>query len=271
MIPGIKGLLFAALAGGLYLALSWVPEDVCEPLTAVTARTTGAVIGLWGLEPRIAGSHIFLDGFAVRIIPECTAVFAIALFWDFVFAFSASIKDRAAGLVLGTPFLFAVNAFRLAAVTVLGAWRPAHFHVAHAWFGQIFMAFSVIAACWVWMGWAAGRLRDFAAIRFVARFLAISALIFFLWVYASAWYVKGLDRLLALIFSLFDVRLSFDYRHAIYYETFNVVVCVALVLSFPFAVIKRKWRVLAIWAAAIAAGHAAGRVCNVLYTAFQVW
>jgi hypothetical protein len=133
------------------------------------------------------------------------------------------------------------------------------------------MAFSVIAACWVWMGWAAGRLRDFAAIRFVARFVAISALLFFVWVYASAWYVKGLDRLLALLFSLFDVRIVFDYRHAIYYETFNVVVCVALVLSFPFAISKRRWGVLAVWAAAIVAGHAAGRVFNVLYTAFQVW
>lgn len=270
-IAGMRGLRFAVLAAGLCLALSWLPEDAYGPLSAATARTTAAVIGLWGLDARAAGTHIFLEGFAVRIIPECTAVFAAALFAAFVVSYPARMADRVSGLLLGIPVLLAANALRLAAVTAWGAWRPAHFPAAHAWFGQVFMALCVIAACRAWTGWAAGRPRGPAADRAAARFLAVLAVLFFVWAHASAGYVKALDGSLAVLFSLFDVRLAFDHRHAMYYETFNLVVCLALALSVPGAGVRRTWRALALWAAAAVACHAAGRICNVLFTAFHVW
>jgi exosortase H (IPTLxxWG-CTERM-specific) len=124
------------LASSMLFALAVsLPGSWSEPLNRVTASLSCACIALFGGHAQVAGDLISLDGFRVRIITECTSLYSVLLFAAFLLAVPAALNQRLAGLAAGATLLTCANTLRIAAVTVVGARRPALFEILHVYLG----------------------------------------------------------------------------------------------------------------------------------------
>ena len=86
------------------------------------------------------------------VIPDCGAIPSMSIFVAAVLAFPALWRKRLAGILMGLPILYAVNAFRLAFLAVVGAWDNAGdmFQFSHHYLWQGIYIVFVVA---VWMSW----------------------------------------------------------------------------------------------------------------------
>ena len=90
--------------------------------------------------------------FSFIVIPDCGAVQSMAIFFAAILAFPARWWKRLAGIVVGVPILYWVNAFRLAILAVIGAYDNGGqwFKFAHEYVWQGIYIVFVVA---LWMGW----------------------------------------------------------------------------------------------------------------------
>ena len=135
------------------LVTSSLPKTAFSPLNLATASLTGSCLNLFGRDAMVNGTVISLNGFQVRIITECTALYCIVLFSAFLLAISASFRARLTGLVIGAAFLGSANILRIVTVTAVGARNPRLFAVLHVYLGQVMMVVLVCAACLAWLRW----------------------------------------------------------------------------------------------------------------------
>ena len=86
------------------------------------------------------------------VIPDCGAIPSMSIFVSAVLAFPALWRKRLAGILIGLPILYTVNAFRLAFLAVVGAWDNAGtvFQFSHHYLWQGIYIVFVVA---VWMSW----------------------------------------------------------------------------------------------------------------------
>jgi hypothetical protein len=68
-------LRFALFCALFMLAAIWL-EPLFAPLCRATALQVGALLGLTGFTPQVHGDLITLSGFTVRIVTECTPLYA---------------------------------------------------------------------------------------------------------------------------------------------------------------------------------------------------
>ncbi len=90
--------------------------------------------------------------FPFIVVPDCGAVQSMAIFLAAILAFPAPWWRRLAGLLIGIPALFWVNAFRLSFLGVIGAWDAGgpRFKFAHEYVWQGIYIVFVVA---LWMAW----------------------------------------------------------------------------------------------------------------------
>lgn len=265
--PPIRPLFFIGICTLSFLLIICLPEAVFAPLNHATAYLAGLCIGLFGGQAAIAGRIISLDGFRVRIITECTALYSVVFFGSFVFSVPASIKSRAAGILLGGSFLNAANILRIAMVAFIGAAYPALFESVHVYLAQVVMVILVLAASLAWLDWAARS--DAGDASFLIRAVLLASVIFPFWLLMNTVYVKSMDRLVSGIFALANYRLFFTYDHLAYFQTFNVVLFIAMMLAERRLSIRHRIAWAAAGTAILAIGHLMFRVGNVLLTAFS--
>lgn len=128
--------------------------------TALTEETRSRETGRLEEELRRAeadsaqsGSAAAADlGFNFIVIPDCGAIPPMAIFVAALLAFPATWWRRLAGVVLGLPILYWVNALRLAVLAVIGAWDRGGsiFRFAHEYVWQgIYIIFVVV----LWIAW----------------------------------------------------------------------------------------------------------------------
>lgn len=100
-----------------------------------------------GGDPRKQGKRFF----NFSLVPDCGAIPVMAIFVAAVLAFPASWVRRLAGVLIGLPVLYIVNALRLVTLAVIGAvCDRAIFDFAHHYVWQGIYIVFVVA---VWMGW----------------------------------------------------------------------------------------------------------------------
>ncbi|NMC72750.1 MAG: exosortase H, partial [Geobacteraceae bacterium] len=259
-------LRFSVISGALFLMLFLLPESSFVPLTRVTAALSGWCIGLFGMQAAAAGDMITLNGFRVRIITECTALYPVAVFAAFVLAWPAPWRKRLAGLLAGGAVLTAANLVRIAVVAVVGAAYPRFFEAFHVYLGQVAMLLLVMGLAKVWLRWVSCSPESGEG--FLLRSAVLASLLFPVWLVANTHYVRMLDRLVQGLFSWEGYSLVMEYRHAVYFQTFNVVLLAALLLAEQKLEARRKLVWIAAGAAILAAGHVLFRVGNVLLVAF---
>jgi exosortase H (IPTLxxWG-CTERM-specific) len=259
---------------GLYALIHALPPSFTRPFNELTASTLGLVLNAIGLPALTAGDVVRENGLAVRIIPECTPLFASCLFISFVAFHPSSWRQKATGLAWGIPALYLGNVFRLAATFVISRYNIRLFDVTHVYLGQVFTLFLVILCCTLWMrrversGTREGSSQD--TMGSLIRFGLISAVVFLVWLRLHHEYILLLDRLMVFGFSLFGRSAGLAHETAVYYETFSIVIAVSLVLAASRVPWRKRVRLLGTALGVLFLIHLFHRIDNALMALFHI-
>jgi exosortase H (IPTLxxWG-CTERM-specific) len=145
-------LKFFAVLLGAYLLIAWKPvnDNVIVPFTGLIAQGSGALLNLIGQDVTTAGTVIRSSRFAVNINNGCNGVEAMLILLASIVAFPASLKARAAGLVLGALAVQVLNAIRIVTLYLLGAYQPRWFDLFHTAVWQIAIIMAAIGFFLLW-------------------------------------------------------------------------------------------------------------------------
>ena len=137
---------FALLLSVSYFLVAWRPvnDAVVVPFTAGIARTSAAVLNVFGEKVHVEGTQIRSESFAVNIENGCNGVETALLFGSAVLAFPAPWKSRLLGLALGFAAIQLVNLIRVVSLFWIGVHRPSLFSASHTVLWQ-----SVVVLCGV--------------------------------------------------------------------------------------------------------------------------
>jgi exosortase H (IPTLxxWG-CTERM-specific) len=262
-------LRFALICTLFMLAATWL-EPRMSPLCRATAVQVATLLDLAGLEPRLQRDLISLPGFSVRIVTECTSLYACLLYCAFVLAQPASWKRTLAGLLAGIAVITAVNLLRISFVTAVGPFVSKNlFDILHVYLGQVAMLLLVLATAQVWMRWSAGGPAPYP---FLLRSIVIATALFVPWAIINRAYLALLDKLVAAAYSLlYPGYLLLTPRPLLLYNhTFAVPLFLALILAG-----HREWSVNRFAATVggcyiIAGWHALFRGTHVIWTALNI-
>ena len=246
------------------VVISSFPNAVFLPLNRTTAYLSGSCLNLFGMDAKVDGTVISLNGFQVQIITECTALYCIVLFSAFLLAIPASFRARLAGLVIGAAYLVCANILRIVAVTAVGAVNPRLFQILHVYLGQVMMVVLVCTACLVWLRWTTAVRGNDQPLGFLIRFVGVASILFILWLPIHREYVALLDRLVMYLFSLAGFPLVITLRPEIYHHTLSLIVFVSLVCASRGIAFRRKAYGLAAGLLLLASVHVIFRVNQVL-------
>jgi len=263
-------LRFALLCTLFLLTALWL-EPHLIPLCRTTALQVGDLLSLTGYRPHLQGDLITIPGFSVRIVTECTPLYACLLYCAFVLAQPAATWVRTiAGLLLGVMILCAANILRIAFISAVGPSISAiEFDILHVYLGQVVMLMLVVAAALLWLRWSAGGPSPFP---FLLRAVLIATALFLPWVMINRSYVELLDGLVAIIFSLQypGYQLLTPRPFALYSHTFAVPLFLALVMARCSVWTWRRLVAVAGGVVVIAACHTLFRISHVVWTALDV-
>ena len=119
-------------------------------LEDITASLLGFSLRIFGLNVIVNGNNVLLDGLALKIIDECTAMFGSIVYASCILAYPADIKKKIMGIALGIPCLYAINMIRLVVLSFVGLSHPEMFEYVHTYLWQtIFIVFVIV----IWLIW----------------------------------------------------------------------------------------------------------------------
>ena len=143
---------FFAVLIGAYLLIAWNPvnDRAIVPLTAGIAKVSGSILQAIGENVRVAGTTITSPRFGVNINNGCNGVEAMLILLASIVAFPASMKARAAGLLLGAVVVQVLNFIRIITLYLLGAYQPRLFDLFHTAVWEIVIILAAIGFFLVW-------------------------------------------------------------------------------------------------------------------------
>lgn len=135
-----------------YLLIAWNPvnDNVIVPFTALIARGSGALLKLLGQGVAVTGTIIGSPRFAVNINNGCNGVEAMLILLACIVAFPATLRARAAGLVLGALVVQILNEIRIVTLYLLGAYYPRVFDLFHTAVWQVVIILAAIGFFLIW-------------------------------------------------------------------------------------------------------------------------
>ena len=133
------------------LSLGVVKHYVYTPLTTLIASQAAWILKVLGQKVYASGIIISGEGFSVKILANCNAIFEIMLFLSAVIAFPALLKEKVVGGVLGTIFIYSLNLLRVVLLFLIGVYSPQFFEGTHIYVAQ--SIFIVMVAIF-WLFWA---------------------------------------------------------------------------------------------------------------------
>jgi len=258
---------FTLACATLYLVAIMLPETCFGPINRLTVRLAWMLLDFFQVPSHVVGTTISLGAFRSIIVTECSGIYLCLLFVSFLVSVPAPLKVRFIGVLVGIPFLNLANAVRIATVTAIGAWQPRLFEYAHVYLMQIMMVMLVCVACLAWIRWGATVSARDTPLVFLIRFVALSTVLFLLWLPVHRYYVAFLDRLVIFLFSQIDFVLFIPLLPEIYHHTLSLVVFAALALASRGIGARAKVRGLAVGISLLALVHLLFRVTQVLWSA----
>jgi len=152
-----KGPVRFAVVFAIIVALIFWINSLVEPTRfmkryiEILAASVALVLRMSPFNVVLKGSLIEFHTFAVRIIPECSGVEAMAIFCGAVIAFPATVRKKLLGIGFGVPALYIVNVLRLACLAFIGAFMSGGvFKFVHVYVWQtVFIIFVLI----LWLIW----------------------------------------------------------------------------------------------------------------------
>ena len=133
------------------LSLELIKHYFYNPVTALIASQAAWILKVLGLKVYASGITISGEGFSVKILANCNAIFEIMLFLSAVIAFPALLKDKLVGGTLGTIFIYLLNLLRVTILFLIGVYSPHFFEGTHIYVAQ--SIFIVMVAIF-WLFWA---------------------------------------------------------------------------------------------------------------------
>jgi hypothetical protein len=105
---------------------------------------------------------------------------------------------------------------------------------------------------------------------FLVRFSLISAGLFLVWIKVHHAYIRFLDWLMTLGFSLFGRSAGLARQNAVYYETFSIVIVISLVLAARSIPWRRRLSILGAGLSVLFVVHFFHRIDNALLALFNI-
>jgi len=133
------------------LSLELVKQYVYNPLTTLIASQAAWILKVLGQKVYASGIIISGEGFSVKILANCNAIFEIMLFLSAVISFPALLKEKLVGGVLGTILIYLLNLLRVVILFLIGVYSPQFFEGTHIYVAQ--SIFIVMVAIF-WLFWA---------------------------------------------------------------------------------------------------------------------
>jgi exosortase/archaeosortase family protein len=98
-----------------------------------------------------SGISISGEGFSVKILGNCNAIYETVLLLSAVIAFPALLKEKVVGGVLGTIFIYLLNLLRVVLLYLVGVYAPQFFEESHVYVSQTIF-FVMVAIFWlIWV------------------------------------------------------------------------------------------------------------------------
>lgn len=143
--------LFLFLVVALQVLAAFGPLETFfqGPLCDLIARLSGGLLAPFG-QVVVDGNRLAFDGFWVVVVEACNGVLPTTIFLAAVFAFPASWRSRAVGILLGVPGIFLINLIRVASLVVLGAHWPSLFEHVHLY---VWQSLVVLLSMGLWIFW----------------------------------------------------------------------------------------------------------------------
>jgi exosortase/archaeosortase family protein len=165
---------FVALFIGLNVAIVTVmPLSFQYGLIVLTGNLASAFAQPFA-DASFAGTLLTIDGFAMEIVSECTALQFLTIFVAAVISYPGkSIRARVIGALAGPAALFVLNAVRITFLGLVGAHAPGLFTFLHIYLWQGSFVLFVVAA---WVVWVRDLMAVMPLLKNSASVLSLSAL-----------------------------------------------------------------------------------------------
>ena len=225
-----------AITFGLVCVLSYavfgcLPSEYYRPLNSYTADLVALALKTIGFHAKTSGDMVSVQGFSIRIIAECTALYVGILFTAFVVSYPARVKHKFLGIVFGIPVLVLFNLARLVILVIVGLRAPSLFEYVHVYFGQVLLILVTFFMCMIWVRNIVLGYQTKSVYVFVGKFLAIASLLFIPWVPVSKLYVTFNSTIVHYILMFFGYNFKMQMPFNVYPNTYNVIVFSALCVS----------------------------------------
>jgi archaeosortase B (VPXXXP-CTERM-specific) len=119
-------------------------------LKADIANVLAFTLSMLGIKSTVQGEDVLLGNFSLKIVEECTAVFASLIYVSCVLAYPTSLKNKLVGIGFGIPVIQVVNLARLVVLSFTALYYPGIFEFVHTYIWQsIFIIFVIV----IWLIW----------------------------------------------------------------------------------------------------------------------
>lgn len=260
--------IFSSLCILLFVIVNFMPVSLLAPFNTATATLAGLCISLLGTPAHVYGDILEVSGFRVRIVTECTSLYASILYGSFVFSYPAFFVVKASGAFSGIILLSFLNVVRIAAVTLVGARRPALFEVLHVYLGQVVMLLVVIALSLAWLY----REDRENPLQLTVKAALWASLLFFPWLMVNKLYVAFIDGMVIRLHALFypGYLLNTPRPFSIYNHTFAIPLFLSLIAASSNLTLRRRLVCSLAGVFGIMCWHGLFRVTHVVWTAHDV-
>jgi archaeosortase B (VPXXXP-CTERM-specific) len=144
--------LFLALSLLFYLVYYYLTlRGSLSILNTNTAFILGEIFSLGGANVIRNGQFLFIQGFGMEIIDECTAVFSSIVYCSAILAYPTTLKNKGLGMVFGIPLLYLINIFRLVILVLVGIHYPTMFEFVHVYLWQASFIIFVVVLFLLWL------------------------------------------------------------------------------------------------------------------------
>jgi len=148
--PEVKFVFVFLLLISAFYIFYYYTLDYFSFLKTAVAKTLGFILSLLGIKAIVQGEDVLLQGFSLKIVEECTAVFASLIYISCVLAYPSNVKNKLIGIGFGIPVIQMINLARLVVLSLTGLYYPGVFEFVHTYIWQSIFIVFVIA---VWLLW----------------------------------------------------------------------------------------------------------------------
>jgi len=152
--------LILILLFSFLLSLEPIKQYFYDPFTSLIASQAAWILKALGLNVYASDIIISGEGFSVKILANCNAIFEIMLFLSAVIAFPALLKEKLVGGILGSIFIYLLNLLRVVILFMIGVYSPQFFEETHIYVSQ---SIFIVMVAMFWLFWVGKWVRSVPA------------------------------------------------------------------------------------------------------------